>query len=155
MTSAPDRDRRETAEGVLRRAGLTPTKRRVAVLRALADRERPLTVQNLHVELRRDGPGPGLTTVYRTLTTLAARRVVHRFACGNAIGYRWCGAMPHSHVICRRCALVAELPAGTAGDRTGRLAAARGFALDGDITDVLGVCRACRESAVRGVGPRP
>src|SRR3982751_5748052 len=90
---------------------LRATRQRAAVS-ALLDRLPDFrSAQEIHEELRRTGEGIGLTTVYRTLQTLADGGEVDvlRTASGEAV-YRRCeSAEHHHHLVCRRCGTAVEI----------------------------------------------
>ncbi len=90
--------------------GLRSTKQRTAVSNLLDQLDDFRSAQELHEELRRRGEGIGLTTVYRTLQSLAdAGQVdVLRTDSGEAI-YRRCSAHHHHHLVCRHCGRTVEV----------------------------------------------
>jgi len=87
------------------------TRQRAAVS-ALLDRVSDFrSAQEIHEELRRTGEGIGLTTVYRTLQTLADSGEVDvlRTASGEALYRRCDSADHHHHLVCRRCGRAVEI----------------------------------------------
>jgi Fe2+ or Zn2+ uptake regulation protein len=75
---------------VLRDIGLPVSRLRRVVLDALRGRDRPVTTQDLHWELKQRSrarsagrAAPGLSTVYPILAILADRNVVHCFHRGH------------------------------------------------------------------------
>ena len=93
----------------LRDAGLRPTRQRLSVLEFLRNRPDAVTAQDLHAELRRAGASVGLTTVYRTLTSLAEAGLLDVFARDGEQAFRRCGDMHHHHLVCETCNKVEEL----------------------------------------------
>ena len=69
------------------------------------------SAQEIHEELRRTGEGIGLTTVYRTLQTLADGGEVDvlRTGTGEAVYRRCATADHHHHLVCRRCGRTVEI----------------------------------------------
>jgi Fur family transcriptional regulator, ferric uptake regulator len=139
------------AEDLLRRAGLPVSRPRRLVLAALRGRDRPVTAQDLHWELKLGSraasarrSAPGLSTVYRILAILADHQLVHCFARDGQTAYRLCAPHRHDHLLCRCCGRVQE----HAGDPTPewftRLVTDQGFAADDYQTEVVGLCAACR-----------
>ena len=81
------------------------TRQRAAIVALLDEVDGFRSAQELHDELRRRGTNIGLTTVYRTLQTLAGTDVVDtvRTDTGETV-YRRCAVLHHHHhLVCRRC----------------------------------------------------
>src|SRR5680860_1525350 len=91
-------------------AGVRSTRQRSAVSALLDDTEEFRSAQELHDELRRRGEGIGLTTVYRTLQTLAEAGSVDvlRTDTGESV-YRRCSSGHHHHLVCRSCGYTVEV----------------------------------------------
>ena len=90
------------------------TKQRTAIAALLTNVEEFRSAQELHDELRRRGEGIGLTTVYRTLQSMAAAGQVDslRNDSGEALYRRCSQAHHHHHLVCRQCGATVEV-AGT------------------------------------------
>ena len=84
--------------------GLRATRQRAAISALLENLDEFRSAQELHDELRRRGEGIGLTTVYRTLQSMAAAGLVDtlRTDTGESV-YRRCSAHHHHHLVCRMC----------------------------------------------------
>ena len=84
---------------------LRSTRQRAAVSALLDRLDDFRSAQEIHEELRRTGEGIGLTTVYRTLQTLADGGEVDvlRTGTGEAVYRRCATADHHHHLVCRRC----------------------------------------------------
>ncbi|QOC93430.1 Fur family transcriptional regulator [Micromonospora craniellae] len=130
----------------LRRAGLSSTTQRRAVLTLLVGRLRPLTAQEVHAELNSSGQHIGLTTVYRALHSLAGVGLLHTFELGGQRAYRHCGAAPHQHLICTRCDAVSECPPGIVATWLNDLHQHTGFVPHPDRLDLRGTCATCAET---------
>ena len=87
------------------------TRQRAAVSALLDRLDDFRSAQDIHEELRRSGDGIGLTTVYRTLQTLADSGEVDvlRTASGEAVYRRCASAHHHHHLVCRRCGATVEI----------------------------------------------
>lgn len=123
-------------------------------------RQRPISAQDLHRELgtrpRQHAPGahhgadalrlPGLTTIYRVLTTLAERGILHCFhpAGGAVTAYRLCAPFSHHHLICRGCGRVEEQPPGPTREWAAQLATTNGLAVEDYHAELIGLCTASR-----------
>jgi Fur family transcriptional regulator, ferric uptake regulator len=125
-------------------SGLRPTPQRVAIIRALEGKDRPVTAQALHDQVRGRG-GPGLATVYRTLRALAEAGTAETFTAGEGeVAYKLCEVAHHHHLICERCGQVVTIPSCEVEDWATAVGRRRGFAVTGHRADVYGLCRSCR-----------
>lgn len=133
-------------ERALRAAGVRVTRQRLAVLRALEGRDEAVTAQQLHREMSKHPGAPGLTTVYRTLTALAAAGEVDTFRReGDAeSAFRLCGERHHHHLLCEACGGVQEVSGPEVEAWVSRVARRRGFRVTGHQADIYGICRSCR-----------
>jgi Fur family ferric uptake transcriptional regulator len=130
--------------------GLRATRQRAAVS-ALLDRIDDFrSAQEIHEELRRTGEGIGLTTVYRTLQTLADGGEVDMLRTGNGEAvYRRCDTSEHHHhLVCRRCGAAVEIEGPAVESWTEKVAAEHGFTEVGHTLEIFGVCRTCSEEPV-------
>src|SRR3954469_2992202 len=80
------------------------TRQRAAVAAALAEVDEFRSAQELHDLLKHRGDSVGLTTVYRTLQSLADAGEVDvlRTDDGESV-YRRCSDGHHHHLVCRSC----------------------------------------------------
>lgn len=135
------------AATLARVSGLKPTAQRMAIIEALEGKDRPVTAQALHDELRGSG-APGLATVYRTLRALAASGTAETFeAEPGEVAYKLCEEMHHHHLICERCGQVETIPSCEVEDWAAAVAKRRGFRVTGHRADVYGLCASCRRQA--------
>ncbi|GAA1282079.1 Fur family transcriptional regulator [Saccharothrix xinjiangensis] len=128
--------------------GLRSTKQRAAVSKLLDSLGEFRSAQELHEELRKRGEGIGLTTVYRTLQSLADAGEVDvlRTDSGEAI-YRRCSAHHHHHLVCRNCGRTVEVEGPAVEKWADRVAAENGFVEVSHTVEIFGTCRACNEKA--------
>jgi Fur family ferric uptake transcriptional regulator len=131
------------ASAMLERAGLRPTRQRVAVIDALRSRPEALTAQDLHHELRGSPGAPGLATIYRTLTALTMSGDLDTFPRDGEQAFRLCGPDHHHHLVCRSCGSVEEVGADAVESWVRRVAKQRRFKVQGHTVDVYGLCAAC------------
>lgn len=124
--------------------GLRATKQRAAVSRLLSEVDDFRSAQDLHEQLRRRGEGIGLTTVYRTLQTLADAGEIDvlRTDSGEAI-YRRCSAEHHHHLVCRHCGRTVEVADPPVEAWAERIAGEHGFSNVGHTVEIIGVCPEC------------
>jgi Fur family ferric uptake transcriptional regulator len=124
---------------------LRSTRQRAAVS-ALLDRVDDFrSAQEIHEELRRDGEGIGLTTVYRTLQSLSESGEVDvlRTSSGEAV-YRRCSTHHHHHLVCRRCGRTVEVEGPAVESWAQRVAEENDFAEVSHTVEIFGVCGPCR-----------
>jgi Fur family ferric uptake transcriptional regulator len=121
------------------------TRQRAAITKALKDASGFRTAQELFDDLRKAGERVSLTTIYRTLQSLAERGEVDmlRNADGEAI-YRRCGTEKHHHhLVCTSCGLSVEVASAEVETWARQIAANHGFSSITHTAEVFGLCRAC------------
>ncbi|MFR9806527.1 Fur family transcriptional regulator [Pseudonocardia sp. RS010] len=126
-------------------SGVRATRQRAAILALLDRTDRFRSAQSIFDELRADGHGIGLTTVYRTLQALVAGEVVDvlRSPAGESL-YRRCETEEqHHHLVCRRCGIAAEIPGPVVEAWAREAAAHHGFSELSRTLEVFGLCRLC------------
>ncbi len=136
----PDSDRHSAGTGV------RATRQRGAIIALLDTVEEFRSAQELHDELRRRGENIGLTTVYRTLQTLAAADLVDlvRTDTGESV-YRRCAAPHHHHhLVCRGCGAAVEVSGREVEAWAADIAAAHGFSDVSHTIELFGTCSECR-----------
>ena len=94
----------------------------------------------------RQGEGIGLTTVYRTLQTLADAGEIDvlRTDSGEAV-YRRCSTEHHHHLVCRHCGRAVEVSDPPVEDWAERIAREYGFTEVGHTVEITGTCPSCAE----------
>jgi len=128
-------------------SGQRYTANRQAVVRILADADRPLTT----AEVVSAGDGLAQSSVYRNLSVLEAAGVVLRIAGGDEFTRFELAedlAGHHHHLICLQCGAVADftVPADveTALEAAlARVARSQGFSAEHHRLDLVGRCAAC------------
>jgi len=120
------------------------TRQRAAVSRLLDRTEEFRSAQDLYDELHRAGEAIGLTTVYRTLQTLADAGEVDvlRTDSGESV-YRRCSANHHHHLVCRRCGRTVEVEGPAVERWAERIAAEHGYREISHTVEVFGTCGVC------------
>lgn len=126
-------------------AGVRSTRQRAAVSALLAETDEFRSAQDLHDLLRRRGDAVGLTTVYRTLQTLAEAGEVDvlRTDDGEAV-YRRCSTGHHHHLVCRGCGRTVEVAGPTVERWADQVAAEHGFSEVSHTLEIFGACAECR-----------
>jgi Fur family transcriptional regulator, ferric uptake regulator len=102
------------------------------------------SAQEIHEELRRVGEGIGLTTVYRTLQSLADAGMVDvlRTDSGESV-YRQCSTGHHHHLVCRHCGHTVEVEGPTVEAWAEAIASEHGFSEISHTLEVFGTCTTC------------
>jgi Fur family transcriptional regulator, ferric uptake regulator len=127
-------------------AGSVRSTRQRAAIAALLDTLNDFrSAQELHDELRRRGENIGLTTVYRTLQSMAAagRLDTLRNDTGESV-YRLCSEHHHHHLVCRECGSTVEIGEHEVETWAAEVAAKHGFSYVSHTIDMFGTCAECR-----------
>src|ERR1700744_3564047 len=100
--------------------------------------------QEMHDELRRRGENIGLTTVYRTLQSMAAAGMVDmlRTDTGESV-YRRCSEHHHHHLVCRSCGSTIEVGDHEVVEWASAVAAKHGFTDVSHTIEIFGTCADC------------
>ena len=126
-------------------AGERVTRQRLLVADALAGAGRRLTADQLYRSLRRQMPGIGRATVFRTLETLVEAGVARRLELeGHVYAYVACLPVHHHHLACTSCGRVEEIDEAYITPIAQRLARDLGFEIDDARLDFYGRCASCR-----------
>ncbi len=121
------------------------TRQRAGIIALLDDIDGFRSAQELHDELRRRGENIGLTTVYRTLQSLATAGLLDtvRTDTGESV-YRRCAAPEHHHhLVCRSCGSAVEVSGREVEAWAAEIAAAHGFSNVDHTIELFGTCAAC------------
>jgi Fur family transcriptional regulator, ferric uptake regulator len=122
------------------------TRQRAAVSAALDEIQDFRSAQELHDVLKHKGDSVGLTTVYRTLQSLADAGEVDvlRTADGEAV-YRRCSSGHHHHLVCRRCGRTVEVEGPGVERWAETVAAENGFVDIVHTLEISGTCTGCAD----------
>src|SRR5689334_19046499 len=104
------------------------TRQRAAISALLENVEEFRSAHDLHDELRRQGEGIGLTTVYHTLQSMASAGLLDtlRTDSGESV-YRRCSEHHHHRLVCRTCGSTVEVEGAAAEAWAAEVAARHGF----------------------------
>ena len=126
--------------------GRRMTRQRAAVVETLRGLDKFASAKTIHDQLQDRGVSVGLTTVYRTLQSLAdvdAVDVLHS-PDGETL-YRDClSHHHHHHLMCTECGRSEEIEGGPVEKWAEIIAARYGYELAGHEAEVYGVCRSCQ-----------
>ena len=120
------------------------TRQRAAVSALLDRLDDFRSAQEIHEELRRDGQGIGLTTVYRALQNLSESGEVDvlRTNSGEAV-YRRCSTHHHHHLVCRRCGRTVEVEGPAVESWAQRVSDEYGYSDVSHTLEIFGTCGDC------------
>jgi Fur family transcriptional regulator, ferric uptake regulator len=124
--------------------GVRATRQRAAISALLENLDDFRSAQELHDELRRRGEGIGLTTVYRTLQSLADAGEIDVLRTDNGESvYRRCSDHHHHHLVCRHCGRTVEVEGPAVEKWAEKVAAENGFSQVSHTVEVFGTCAEC------------
>lgn len=143
-------NRRTSHSRPVPKLGPRMTRQRAAVVETLRGMDKFMSAKTIHEQLLDDGDSVGLTTVYRTLQSLAevdAVDVLHS-PDGETL-YRDClSGHHHHHLVCTECGRSEEIEGGPVEKWAELIAARYGYELSGHDAEVYGVCRPCQAARV-------
>jgi Fur family ferric uptake transcriptional regulator len=121
-----------------------PTRQRRAVATALQSFDDFRSAQDIHDLLRRTGGNVGLSTVYRTLQSLADGGEVDvlRSEDGEAL-YRRCSTSHHHHLVCRSCGRTVEVEGPAVERWADKVAGEHGYTAVSHTLEIFGTCPDC------------
>jgi Fur family ferric uptake transcriptional regulator len=121
-----------------------PTRQQRAVAAALDAADDFRSAQEIHDQLRSGGDRVGLSTVYRTLQTMADTGAVDvlRSEGGEAV-YRRCSTSHHHHLVCRSCGATVEVEGPTVERWASAVAAQHGYTDVSHTVEIFGTCPDC------------
>jgi Fur family ferric uptake transcriptional regulator len=125
-------------------APVRATRQRAAIADLLDGLDEFRSAQELHDALKRRGEGIGLTTVYRTLQSMAEAGLVDvlRTDTGESV-YRRCSADHHHHLVCRACGAAVEIQGGQVETWAADIAREHGFSDVSHTIEIFGLCGDC------------
>lgn len=123
---------------------LRPTRQRRTIAAALRQLEDFRSAQDIYDVLLRRGEKVGLSTVYRTLQSMAELGEVDRLisASGEAV-YRRCSDEHHHHLLCRDCGATEEITGEEIEAWARGVAADHGFTQVEHNVELFGLCPRC------------
>ncbi|MFE5479214.1 Fur family transcriptional regulator [Nocardia sp. NPDC056541] len=139
-----------------KQVGVRSTRQRSAISALLDNIDEFRSAQELHDELRKRGEGIGLTTVYRTLQSLADAGMVDvlRTDTGESV-YRQCSSGHHHHLVCRQCGRTVEVEGPTVEAWAETIASEHGFTEVSHTLEIFGTCRECVHSRTDAARDEP
>lgn len=126
----------------VRAGGRRWTVAKSAIVTALLDADRHLSVRRIHQAVLPRYPEIDQSTIYRVVQTLAEEHVIHAVEHGGKVRYGL-SDRPHHHAVCARCGQDADLPAQTMRGLLTEAETETGFRFDGQPQSLLGLCPRC------------
>jgi Fur family transcriptional regulator, ferric uptake regulator len=131
------------------------TRQRAAVEEILDRTDQFRTASQIHDDLRHEGAGIGLTTVYRTLQLMADADQLDSIRTDDGeTAYRRCSTGHHHHLVCRNCGRTVEVEGPAMESWTSQIAETHGFRDVQHNLEIFGLCRDCAESVRDRAAPR-
>ncbi|MER6105811.1 Fur family transcriptional regulator [Streptomyces sp. NPDC001832] len=121
------------------------TRQRAAVAAALDEVDEFRSAQELHDVLKHRGDSVGLTTVYRTLQSLADAGEVDvlRTTDGESVYRRCSTGEHHHHLVCRMCGKAVEVEGPAVEQWAETIAAQHGYVNVAHTVEIFGTCAEC------------
>lgn len=120
------------------------TRQRTAVAEALEAQGEFRSAQEIYDIVRQRGDSVGLTTVYRTLQSMADDGQVDVIVRGDGESvYRQCSPSHHHHLVCRSCRSTVEIDAPDVERWAADVASRHGYRDVTHTVEVFGVCARC------------
>ena len=125
------------------------TRQRRQVASALKSEKRPISAQDLFLQLRGKGSAAkvSLATVYRTLNGLVTTGLVDTFKedSGETL-YLLCERGHHHHLSCRMCGKVVDIRDCKLDGWASQVAKDHGFSTIEHRAELVGTCASCKEA---------
>jgi Fur family ferric uptake transcriptional regulator len=130
----------------LRPAGGKRSTKRDRILNIFLRQQAHLTADELYDLVRREDPGVGRATVYRTLKWMVSSNLAHKvdFGEGRSRFEPTLRHPRHFHLICNECHRSSEFLSSDIEAMLEEVTAARGFEPAQTVIQVFGTCEACR-----------
>ena len=117
------------------------SRQRAAVAAFLEGETTFRSAQSIHGELREQGSGIGLATVYRALQGLVEDRQVDALRTDDGeVVYRRCSGGHHHHLVCRECGRTVEVEGPAVERWATRVAGEHGFRDVSHTLEIFGTC---------------
>jgi Fur family ferric uptake transcriptional regulator len=144
MSTDPSKASQTVGSGAVTKATAAPrnTRQRQAVGEVLATLDDFLSAQQLHELLSARGHSVGLTTVYRTVQSMAEAGEVDvvKRADGESVYRRCVSADHHHHLVCRICGRAVEVEEPTVESWAAAVAKKHGFTDVTHTVEIFGIC---------------
>lgn len=125
--------------------GVRSTRQRTAVIQVLQELDHFSSAKTIYHEILQRDLKVGLTTVYRTLQSLAEIEAVDVLHMSNGETlYRHCASgKHHHHLVCTKCGKTIEIDGGPVERWAQSVANDHHFKLTGHDAEIYGLCTTC------------
>ena len=136
---------------LMRERGFRVTPQRQLILDAICEGGGHTSPDEIYTRVRAKAPAINLATVYRNLDFLCEMRLVVAAQIGGHMVYEIAGAIPHHHLICRKCNKVIQIGHETLKGFFDEIQRQQKFVIDMDHVTLFGLCQKCgrKEQNVR------
>jgi Fur family ferric uptake transcriptional regulator len=138
---------RQIYEDDLNNCGLKKTKHRMAILDILDKSEQPRTAEEIFAVLQAHKVSINLSTVYRTLDILVAKRLLNRLSIsqdGRAL-HEYNRRVHRHYLVCIGCHKIVPIDGCPLEAYSRKLEAETDYVISGHKLDLYGYCPACRQ----------
>ena len=129
-------------------SGLKNTKHRTEILKILDGSDQPIPAEQVYLDLKDKGVTVNLSTVYRTLETLADRDLATKVKIsGDNRALYELNRMVHRHyLVCLECKRITAVESCPLEEYEKKLAGETDFEITGHRLDIYGYCPKCRDN---------
>lgn len=131
----------------LKEIGLKATYPRIKILQIFENsKERHLSAEDIHAQLKNDEMELGLATIYRVLTQFEQAGLLNRhfFEGGRAV-FELNAGEHHDHLICTQCGKVVEFCSPEIEQLQNKVAEQYGFLLESHEHYLYALCKKCQK----------
>lgn len=135
----------ESYKEVLSKEGIKNTKHRAAILNILETSDAPLTVEDIFLKMKETNSSISLSTVYRTMETLALKKLILKTTILDDNRSRYAiNRMDHTHnIICMGCSKMVTIDGCPFEELEQSLKSKTGFEVKGHKFEIYGYCENC------------
>ncbi|MCE5196321.1 MAG: transcriptional repressor [Negativicutes bacterium] len=131
----------------LKKSGLKSTKQRAAILEILKKSERPITAEQVYIELKEKNIPANLSTIYRNFAYLCEKELVNKLAMTgeNSTLYEINRLVHRHYLVCLGCKKVLAIEDCPLQRYEELLAEETNFVITGHKLDIYGYCAECQK----------
>lgn len=135
---------------ILKQEGLKYTKHRASIMKVIAESGQPLSAEQVFLILQESGINVNLSTVYRTLESLASKNLIIKSNIGSDTKALFeLNRMEHKHrLICIGCKKMFSVDGCPLEDYERRLHNKTGFDVTDHKLEIYGYCEECKPSGI-------
>jgi Fur family ferric uptake transcriptional regulator len=126
--------------------GYRMTAQRLAILKVIAgEKDKLLSARQIYAMVKRDYPGIGITTVYKTLHMLEQLGLLYKYLCDRTGHYEVNdGSVIHCYLICQSCGAMTEVRSEKLEHLSEILQNEGHFLIQSGSINYFGYCAQCR-----------